>query len=952
MIKYSIFKSLIILTMLVTVPTGLQAQKIDNTASADSSSIKDKYKKVVPGRLFDLSNILSTGAVSTVYGEALSKTPTANSYNTLFGQMAGLTVNQNSGEPGNDNPTLAIRGVGSYNTGSIWNKCKIFVDGFEVPSSYLSYFPTANIESISVLKDAISLAQFGMLGNDGIVWVVTKKGSGKPKISFQTSTGIQTPTILNKPLGSYDYANLYNQANSNDNGNVWTPKYSDTELQAYKDGTGTNVDWFNEVLKKQGHYTESNLSFSGGDKSVKYFVGLNYANQQGLLNVKNTDTTSNVQFKRYSVFSNLSFQMFKIFEVRTSLNARLEDRKSPNTSSNIFTDLSTYPSNIYPVYDGNTTNLSGTSVFPRNPYASITSTGWQSSTFRYLQASFGLKERLDFITSGLYLDESVSFQSYSAVNYNKTRNYARYYNGATTTNDLNTNIVASPMSAVGQDDRKMGKILLGYDRIFGTSHIQSAVDYSMFTENSDGRYYKFQYASINGKTNYSFKDKYIAEFGFSYFGIDYYKPGNQWGFYPSVGAAWVLSEEAFLQNNALVNYLKLRGSMGNSGNYESNVYGQGRYLYQQYYSGISSSFTTGNTSLATPSTLGPNYIANAEIFAEKSTKYNVGMDMTLFKKLSLTIDAFMDKRSGIITVDNYIPGAFGYNQYYDNIGLMTNKGIEADLSYSDKIGNLTYNVRGMVSFNKNTIDYMAEVPAAYDYNAYTGRPYGTPIGLVSEGFFQLNDFNADGTLKAGIPVPSFGKVQAGDLKYSDLNDDKKIDQNDVTAIGKSYLPELTFSIGTTVNYKGLDFSLFLQGSAGSSVNLLNSANSQVEAFTNNGNAFPIAKGAWAYYPEHGIDNTQTATYPRLTTVNNNNNYRTSSFWMKNTEFLRIRNVELGYTFDSSYLQRIKISGLRIYLNSTNPVTWSKLMSEYKIDPETFGGYPALKSFNIGLYVNY
>jgi len=258
----------------------------------------------------------------------------------------------------------------------------------------------------------------------------------------------------------------------------------------------------------------------------------------------------------------------------------------------------------------------------------------------------------------------------------------------------------------------------------------------------------------------------------------------------------------------------------------------------------------------------------------------------------------------------------------------------------------------MASFNQNVIDYCAEIPTAFSYNAITGRPYGTPIGLVADGFYQVEDFTTDGKLKSGMSIPFFGKVQPGDIKYKDLDGDGKVDQNDVTSVGKSALPDLVYSFGLNLNYKAFDLSVFFQGSKGSSVNILSSATTQVQAFVNNTNAFEIAKGAWAYYPNQGIDIRATATYPRLTTTTNSNNYRTSSFWIKDNSYLRIRNIELGFTLNPNVISKVGLSKCRVFVNSTNPVTWSKLLSDYKIDPETFGGYPSLTTFNAGISVTF
>jgi hypothetical protein len=247
---------------------------------------------------------------------------------------------------------------------------------------------------------------------------------------------------------------------------------------------------------------------------------------------------------------------------------------------------------------------------------------------------------------------------------------------------------------------------------------------------------------------------------------------------------------------------------------------------------------------------------------------------------------------------------------------------------------------------------MAETPPPYAYSAQTGRAIGVPIGLVAAGYYQLNDFNADGSLKQGQPVPGFGAVQAGDIKYKDLNGDGKIDLTDVTAIGHSPYPQWLYSFGGTVGYSGFDLSVFFDGAAGADVNLLTAAPTQTESLVNNGNAFAMAANAWAYYPQQGIDTRATATYPRLSTTVNTNNYQSSTYWIKSGDFLRLHNLELGYSLPSSMFKKGSISAFRIYVSAVNLATWSTLLKNYHLDPETLGGYPAVKSYNAGISVSF
>ena len=660
--------------------------------------------------------------------------------------------------------------------------------------------------------------------------------------------------------------------------------------------------------------------------------------------------------------ANLDFKLFSIFDAKVDIGGRLQKQKRPNyQTSDLFEDLSRYPSNIYPVYDNEDLRyFSGTNLFPNNPVASSIGLGWFSSQGRILQGNFSLRENLDFILDGLYAEEAFSFNSYALSTYSKTRNYGRYQDGELTTTDQPSSIVASGYGSAGMEDWKQAKVTIGYKNSFDKSDINAAIGFHSSDYKADGLFgYKYHYLNLNGKFKYDYDNRYILAAAFSYFGNDAYAPKNRWGFYPAVSAAWLISNENFLSGDN-ISLLKLRASVGKLGGADSDATGalgnfssNGRYLYQQYYNGSSTgSFYTGNSTPTWQNTLAPLFIPNRDVFAETSLKYNVGLDMDIWNKLEASIDIFLDKRSDILTVDNSIPNYYGNNYYYSNIGKMTNKGLEATAVYKDKIGEFTYALNGMLSYSKNTIDYMAELAPAYPYNAQTGRSFGTPIGLKAEGLYQLNDFNADGSLKANIPQPAFGLVQPGDVRYMDLDDDGFIDQTDFTAIGKSPFPEMVYSFGGNLGFKGLELNVLFQGVHGASFNLLNNW-SETVAFVNNGNIHEIAEGAWAYYPEQGIDTRATATYPRLTTRENNNNYQNSSYWIKSADYLRLRNIELAYSFNSqNLLDKLNLSQLSIYVSATNLVTWSSLLKNYNIDPETTSGYPGLKSIVSGITVSF
>ncbi len=934
-----------------------------------NAQVKDSTLKEVniPNRLFNTVGNKSTAAISTVGSKLLYKTPTPAISNSLFGLLPGLNVKQGSGEPGFEQADLNIRGVGTYGytNGTGYNTAKIFVDGFEVTQEYFNFLSTSEVESIAVLKDAAALATFGMKGANGVIWVTTKRGEiGEPTVTVKVRTGLQSAIDINKPLDSYNFANLYNQARSNDNGLVWTPFYSEGQLQNYQDGGGINVDWFNQTLKDQAPYTDASIIFSGGDKTALYNIVFDYTNNQGLYNVSNTDSTANQSFGRYNLRANLNFDLGSVFEARVDLNGRLEDRKSPNYTSGFSTgrfweDLYRYPSNVYNAYDDEANNnLSGTPLYPNNPVGSLIGLGFQSNRSRFLQANFGLKEKLDFITKGLYADQSFSFNSSDLSTYNKTRDYARYNGGIITTTNQNSTIQASELVAAKQQDWRQLMATIGYDRDFDKNSVNAAVNYHQSAFQGDGLFaYKINYQNISGRANYGYDDRYVAEFGFSYFGSDSYAEENRFHFYPSISGAWIVSNESFLKDNKYVNQFKLRASAGKSATDLSigpSNYGiDGRYLFQQFF-GFRGEYFVGNGAPVGNGGIAPIFIANKNIGPEESMKYNVGVDLTLFKSLAITFDAYTDKRTGIVTQDNSVPASFGDYTFFDNIGKMTNSGLEVSATYTGKSTKVGYQLFGNLSFNKNKIDFQSELTQAFSYNARTGRPFGVEIGLVADGFYQIEDFNADGSLKQGLSTPLLGAIQPGDLKYKDLDNNGKIDELDVTQIGNAMLPTTNFSFGGSVDYKHFDLSLLFQGVAGNSIDLLGNQylRAQNIAFINNGNAFSIAQGAWAFYPNEGIDTRATATYPRLTTNANNNNYAKSSFWIKDGDYLRLRNVELGYQFNKQTISKLKLQKLRLFANAINPLTWSKVTDDYNIDPEFNNGYPPIKSYTLGLIATF
>ena len=896
--------------------------------------------------------IIITAVLALMFSLRAYSQDLANFTKSLEGRYPGLIVIDKDAVPGSGSAWMLIRGIGSFSEGVGLNTLKFFVDGFEVQSDYINYISAQEVESVAILKDAADLAEFGMNGANGVVFITTKRGSeGAPVITFKAGGGVLAPVNVVKPLGSYDYAQLYNQAYSNDNGREWDPFYDFEVLGDLKSGNGVDVDWYNQVFRKYGIYADANLSIRGGSSKAKYSVVLDYANEQGFLNVKNTDRTKNVSFAKYGVRTNLDMKLTDILTVSVDLGGRLEDRTRPNYSVySLVNDVMTYPSNIYPVYDPESTdpisNFSGTATHPNNPVGSLTGLGWTTSRTKVLQANFKFREDLGSLVPGLYLQEGFSFYSRTIGNTAKTRTYARYFGGVAQTSDVSTYLRSNGYWSSGKERWMQGNIILGWNGTFGRNHLGTTLSAHISDFNGNGSSFynwKYRYINYSGRITYNYDNRFDAALGFSLFGSDAYAPGHRYAFYPSLLLGWNVKDN-----------IRVRGSVGLSGATDAYVgidgfQTNGRFLYQQYYSwtgsfvtGMGPSFDGGVSGIR------PLFKGNENVSPERSLKANIGTDMTLWGKLKLTADYFVDLRSNILTLDRTLMDYYGSQTYYSNIGKMFNHGVDASFVFADRRGDFGYSVFGNVLFARNTVLEMGEVGAKYAYNKQTGHPYGSRMGLECLGFYELSDFDVDGELNMGLPIPLFGEVQPGDLKYKDQDGDGYIDDTDIVWNGNPAYPMLSFSFGTNLTFRRFDFSLLFTGSAGSTVNLLDY--SPWQPFVNYSTAFEWAKEAWVYYPEAKLDTRSSAKFPRLTTRQNENNYRPSSFWIKDNTFLRLSNVEVGYNLP---LGKSGSDTLRIYVQGQNLLTLSPLLWKYKMDPETVNyGYPSAMSVCAGLQITF
>jgi TonB-linked SusC/RagA family outer membrane protein len=886
------------------------------------------------------STRIVTSAISSIAGETLQKSFVSNIGNTLYGQLPGLTVMQKSSQPGLDFPGMTVRGINTFGTGG---NMLVIVDGFPSTEIFFQQLTPQEIESIQLLKDASATAIYGNRGANGVLLVTTKKGvAGKLKINFSAQYGLQQATRLPQFLGAYDYANLYNEALRNDG--ITTPKYDATALEAYRTGSNPllypDVNWQDEVLRKTAPLGNYNFNATGGNDYVRYFVLFNAVTNGGLQKqtADLSEYSKNANYSRYNFRTNVDVTLTKRLSAVITLGGTVEDAVNPGTSNStkpLFDLITSIPSNSFPVYAA-AGKFGGNDIYS-NPYGDILQKGYFESNGRAAQATFQLTHALDMITPGLSISGSVGYNSYFRAYSVRSRDYERTsisQNAAGeciyTSIGQNTSLTADEKETY-QERNLSFHANLDYKRKFGVH----AIDATLVANNDDYIYtdHSFSYRNIGlgGRATYTFNDKYIAEGSFGYTGSENFPKGHRFGFFPAGSLGWVLSNEDFLRGNQAINFLKLRGSYGLVGN--DNIGGT-RFMFDQYYKwGGYYNLGYENTGI---NIYYEGTLANPHVTWEKEKKANIGLDAVLFNQFTVNLDVFNHNRYDILAMPyRTIPQFIGVETPLMNIGKVNNKGFEAVVRYdSKKTTDFTYFVEASAWYAKNKIDYNGEMLQENEYLYRTGQRINQPFVLEAIGFFK------DEADIANSPRQIFSDVKPGDIKYKNQNGDDVIDQNDVVPIGYTDVPELTFALRSGFSYKGFDLNFLLQGVTNRTVYL---SGNQYEAFQNNGNISTIALGRWTQ------ETADQATYPRLSASNNPNNFeQQSSFWQKNGSFLKLRNLEIGYTLPQVLTGKIKIEKTRVFFNATNLFSIDHL--EGYSDPETLSGYPAMRTFSLGINI--
>lgn len=895
-----------------------------------------------------------TSAVSVATFDDLSKRKDMNTMNGIGGLINGLAVISSGWSDTGLSTGYCIRGLKTTN----YNAPLILVDDIE---RTFDQFNVNEIESISVLKDAAALAIYGNRGANGVVLVKTRRGrNNKRDIIINAQVGMAQSLRIPKMLNAYDYARLYNEAQVLDGVAPENLKYKDADITGYKDvvngvaGANSfkypNVDFYSEFLKPIVKQQQYDVTMTGGNDIARYFVLLGSMNQEGAY--KYGDNT----FSRYNYRSNVDVKLNSRLDVSMDMSGRLENQTRPGGSntSYLLGQLATTPSNAYPIFNENGT-LGGTDIYKLNPYGMMTRQGQQDQTNRYFNADVQFKLDLSDIVKGLSWKGKggIDFRDGMIVQLTASQ-FAVYQqnadDGTYTANGTQDVAKTTNFWYTGKDRQFTFQTSFNYDKVWKDNRINAMTMFLMRELNTTGVAVPYKTVGFASQVSYAFKDKYLLEGTASYTGSENFARGHRFGLFPAISAGWIISEEDFLKDNPTLSFLKVRLSHGATG--LDRPIGD-RFLFREQWGSVSGyAFgTSGTGRTGTDQTR----VGNDNLRWETSYKSNVGFDFGFLKNTLLwTIDGFYDNRKDIL-VQKYAttPGMAGLPLPYENGGETKSWGFDSELTYDKQLSkSLRLTIKGNLMLTRSKIVNISESYKQYAYQYQAGNPIGQPFGYTSDGFFTQDEITrrTQGNLtqeekdKGYDVAQNSGNIHAGDIKYVDVNGDKKIDWSDAKPIAGSSFPNLIGGLNISVKYEMFDFSAQLMGMADRYIVM---PGVYISNFDGGGNASVYALRAWT--PE----TAETAIYPRLSINNNSNNRQWSDFWFKNGSFVKLKTVEIGFSLPSSVLKYVGLSKVRAYINGYNLLSLD-YVKDYDPEDQNAGiyNYPMQRIITLGMNVTF
>lgn len=904
---------------------GLYAQQQKNT-----DTVVVKQKPLTELLYTQSPSHLTATSTEALYSNDILKAPVTSAKTALTGRLAGLFATQGSGQPGADGASVSLRGMDPV----------VMIDGVV---ANLTIFNLEDIESVTLLKDALSTAMLGVRGNNGVLLITTKKGKAqRQSISFTAQTSFQKSLGAPKTVNAFNYATLYNEALINDG---LAAKYTQADLDAYKNGNDPyghpDVNWRDLLIKPSSRFDRYSLNARGGNSFARYYVSLEHVNQTGFLttNAKNTYNTNN-DFKSYVIRSNVDISVNQSLTGGIYLLGRILNGSEPGaTTGSILSALVNTPNNAYPVYNDNGT-YGGSSLFQNNILAQAYSSGYRLNYKRDMLANFYLKQKLDGITPGLWIQAKTAFNATLSEDNNRNKSFA-VYQMITTTNPVTYNKYgADGTQANGNGIAYQGRsnyveLSAGYDKVISKTHGINALLLANRDNSVSNSELAYTISGISGRVAYNYKEKYVTEAAFGYNGSNRYPPQGDYkrGFFPAIGLGWNMEKESFIATKKWINKLKLYGSFGKTGWDDP-----GYFTYIQRFFDASSVYF--GTSAATQTAITEQTLANPNLEYEKSNKFNAGVDASLLNnKLGVTVEYFNNKFYDLLQIRGRSITMIGNDYPRENIGSNRYSGMEFKVNWQQRTAKgIEYFAALNTSILKTKVLFNDEVFRPYDWMKRTGQPVGQIFGYVADGLFQsVTEISSSATTVGYTPQP-------GDIKYKDLNSDGVIDQFDIKPIGRVGKPLVFFGLSLGASYKGFDFSALIQGVTNRDVYV---GGSSIWAFQNGGFGQAYENNLNRWTPATAA----TASYPRLNIGINSNNQAQSSYWLRNGDYARLKQVEIGYSLPQSVLKHIKLQSIRVFARGYNLLTIASKELDDR-DPEIISAfsYPMQRLTNFGINI--
>lgn len=912
------------------------------------------------------------GAISSMDVSGLN-IPGSNISNVLAGQLAGVVSMQASGEPGKNGASdFYIRGIASFKGNST---PLVLVDGIE---RELDLVDVDDIATFSILKDASASAVYGVRGANGVILITTKKGSeGKPRINVRAEMGFKTPTRMPEMVNSMQWAEMYNEAKGlTGNGDGG---YSQEDIQKYRDGSDPdlypNVNWLDQMYKNLASSERVTLNLSGGGDICKYYISGGFYNEGSIFrNAGNVyDYNSSIHYTKFNFRANMDFAVTPTTTFNVNLANIYESSWGPGAKVNdIWNTAFNASPNAYPVQYSDGTLSAPSAASGANPWNSLVHSGYREQNWNSAQSLVGVTQKLDMITPGLTANIKFSWdasnntlqvRSKTAPQYHATGRdengnllYKTIYEGS---NNLSyeTPVTVSKMTTYMEGS-------LNYTRLFAEKHRVGALFlynhkiYKLLTAENQKKSLPYKSQGLAGRLTYAYKDTYFAEFNMGYTGSENFARGHRFGFFPAYALGWMVSNEKWFEPlTKVVNDLKLKASYGKVGN--DDIGTSRRWAYEPTINQLAAGnvWSYGETGNQKVTGYRVGEIENTNVSWEEATKVNIGVEARLFDKLRLQVDYFYEQRDGIFLQRAGLPAIAGLSTLpYVNVGKAKVSGIDGTLEYQQQVGKVLLTGRGNFTFSRNQMLNNDEPDWEYKYQNSIGKPFGRNGAVQRKGYIALGYFESQEEID-NSPKQSFGEYRVGDIKYQDVNGDGVINSYDQVAIGYTDLPEITYGFGLTAKWKNFDASVFFQGIAHSSIYL---SGNPLHPFTSDNmdrSAFyeDIYKYSWK--TTNTAEQNAMAKYPRVaygSEAGSSNNSQSSTSWLRDRDFLRLKNAEIGYTLPKTLLNKTFIKSFRLYVAGTNLLTFSKfkLWDPELLDTTNGAKYPNNMTVTIGINANF